>query len=58
MKLDEILNELKNKNKIELSEDDSEKLSIYIEHLSQIIRRLDQEREIVYECSRIIREKL
>lgn len=58
MQLEEIIRNLKIGAEFTLSRDDSEKLNIYVNHLEQIIRRLDKERDIVYECSRIIREKL
>ena len=58
MTIEEIIRNLKIGAEFTLSRDDSEKLNIYVNHLEQIIRRLDKERDIVYECSRIIREKL
>ena len=58
MQLEEIISRLKIGDEFTLSEDDSEKLYIYVNHLEQIIRRLDKERDLLYEYNRIIREKL
>lgn len=58
MMLEQILTELNHKRAVNLSEDDSEKLNLYLEHLEILLKNSTKERKELYECNRTLREKL
>ena len=58
MTLEQILTELNHKRAVNLSEDDSEKLNLYVEHLEILVKDSIKERKTLYEYNRTLREKL
>lgn len=58
MTLEQILTELNHKRAVNLSEDDSEKLNLYVEHLEILLKDSIKERKTLYEYNRTLREKL